>query len=64
MCYEKPSSTAAQYRTEYKGGKPISEPSLAVPWFSTAKFPEEEEERVKLFAYKVHEWLGHQSFIH
>jgi len=56
--------SGAQYRTEYKGGKQIGEPSLAVPWFSMAKYPEDEEERVTRFAHKVRAWLGHQSFVH
>ena len=56
--------SGAQHRAEYRGGKQISEPSLAVPWFSTAKIPEDEEERVRHFAGKVRAWLGDQSCVH
>lgn len=32
--------------------------SLGVPWFATAKSPDEQDERFWKFARKVREWLG------
>jgi hypothetical protein len=38
--------------TEYRGRK-IADAGLAVPWFSTAKYPDEEEDCARQFAKRV-----------
>jgi len=45
-------AAGAQTLVTWRGQKKLSE-SLAVPWYSTAKYPDEEAERIASFAERV-----------
>ena len=45
-------AAGAKTLTTWRGRKKLSE-SLAIPWYSTAKYPDEEAERIASFAERV-----------
>lgn len=50
-------ASGADRMIRYRGGEKVREELLGIPWYTTAKFPEDGEALVKEFAQKVLVWL-------